>query len=336
MKNVFFLLLLFTQSAYSQHIDFNDYDFSQIDSIAINYKFEGNLDPIKIANDLTNGLEKDIDKYRVIFKWISENVEYDIKLYLKVMSHNYNAQLAPRKAEMWSKKLRKLYINHTIKRRITICEGYSWLLETMCGAVGLTCSSIYGYVRHENSKIGLKPKPSHAWNAVKINNKTYLSDPTWASGYVNFHRMKYYKEFDETYFLVSPDQFISNHYPFDTHWILLLEKPTLAEFINSPIKTTAFIDNKIPNYSPTKGKINLKIDSVFQFQFSMNKELKSFWIEKSTIRNKKFISEIFTDYPQRSKEGYHVSSIRFSEKGDYSLEIFINRRLTLIYNVRVN
>lgn len=335
MKSAFILQIILVYSAYSQHIDFNDHDFSQIDSIAINYKFDGNLDPIKIANDLTKGLEKDIDKYRVIFRWITENIDYDVELYLKKVDRDYKTRRFPAKQKRWNKKLNKLYTKHTIKKRMTICEGYSWLLETMCSAAGLSCVSIPGYTRHEGSKIGAKTKPDHVWNAVKINNKRYLSDPTWASGYVRLERKKYYRDFDETYFLVSPDEFISNHYPIDPQWILLLNKPTLSEFINAPIKTTAFIDNKIPNYSPSNGTINLKIDSVFQFQFSINKELVSFEIEKSTIKNKKFVSETFIAYPKRNKEGYYVSTVPFSEKGGFTIKIYINRGLTFIYRVLV-
>jgi transglutaminase/protease-like cytokinesis protein 3 len=334
MKYIFLLQLL-VFSAYSQHNDFNDIDFSHIDSIAINYQFKGDIDPIKVATDLTKGLEKDIDKYRVIFRWISENIDYDVKLYLKTVSHDYDSRLLPGKYKRWNKKLIKLYTRHTIKKRMTICEGYSWLLETMCRTAGLSCVSISGHAKNEDSMIGVKTKPNHAWNAIKIDNKWYLADPTWASGYVNLQRSKYYRNFDETYFLVSPDEFIANHYPTDTQWILLLNKPTLTEFINSPIKTTAFIDNKIPNYSPTNGKITLKKDSVFKFQFSMNKELKSFHIEKSTFRNKQFISEILTDQPQRNRESYYLSSVSFSEKGDYSIRIYVNRKLTFIYKVLV-
>jgi transglutaminase/protease-like cytokinesis protein 3 len=335
MKYILALQFFLVYSAYSQHNDFNDIGFSNLDSIAINYTFKGHIDPIKVATDLTKRLEKDIDKYRVIFRWISENIDYDIKLYLKQASHDYDARLLPGKHKRWNKKLTKLYTKHTIKKRMTICEGYSWLLETMCSTAGLSCVSVPGYAKNEDSMIGVKTKPNHAWNAIKINNKWYLSDPTWASGYVKLERTKYYRDFDETYFLVSPDEFIANHYPTDAQWILLRNKPTLVEFINSPIKTTAFIENKIPNYSPINGKINLKKDSVFKFEFSINKELKSFNIERSTFRNKKFVSETLTDYPKRNKENYYVSSLSFSEKGDYAIRIYINRELTFIYKVLV-
>jgi transglutaminase/protease-like cytokinesis protein 3 len=335
MKYFFALQFFIVFSAYSQHNDFSDLDFSQIDSLAISHKVKGNIDPIKLALDLTKGLENDIDKYRVIFRWISENIDYDVKLYLKTISHDFDARVFPGKYKRWNNRLNRLYTKHTIKKRMTICEGYSWLLETMCRTAGLSCVSVSGYARNVDSSIGAKTKPNHAWNAIKIDNKWYLTDPTWASGWVNLERTKYYRDFNEVYFLVSPDEFIANHYPVDMQWTLLLNEPKLSEFFNSPIKTTAFIENKIPHYSPIAGKVNVKKDSVFEFQFTMNKELKSFSIDKSTFRNKKLISETLLEHPKRNKENFYVSSLSFSEKGDYTIKIFINRKLTFIYKVNV-
>lgn len=335
MRYVLVLQFILIYSAYSQNYDFKDIDFSAVDSIALNYDFKGNLDPIQIATDLTKDLKTDLDKYRVIFRWITENIEYDIKLYLKTISHDYDPKVLPKKHERWKKKLNRLYTKHTVIKRMTICEGYSWLLETMCRTVGISCVSVPGYVRNEESIIGVKTKPDHAWNAVQINNKWYLSDPTWAAGWVNPQRTKYYKDFDNVYFLVNPDEFIANHYPIDSQWILLLNKPTLSDFINSPIKTTEFIRNKIPNYSPIEGKIILKKDSVFQFKFTTNKELKSFHVEKSTFKNRQFISETLSAYPIKNKESYYISLIQFDDKGEYSIRIYINRKLSLIYKILV-
>lgn len=335
MKYLLGLQFLLVYSAYSQHYDFIDTDFSRIDSIAINYKVEGKLDPIKVSNDLTKGLVNDLDKYRVIFRWISENIEYDVKLYRMTISHDYDARLLPGKAKRWKKRFDKLYKRHTILNRMTICEGYAWILETMCREAGLSCVSVSGHVRTKDSKIGVRAKPNHAWNAIKIDNKWYLSDPTWASGWVNDILTRYVKDFDEVYFLASPDEFIANHFPTDTQWTLLYKKPSLVDFINSPIRTTGFLENKIPNYTPLEGNINLKRDSVFQFQFSINKELKSFAIEKSTYRNKEFISETIRTYPIQNKEGYYVSSVSFPERGNYSIWIYINGKLTFIYKVFV-
>ncbi|MBK5278484.1 MAG: hypothetical protein JJE09_06440, partial [Bacteroidia bacterium] len=278
-------------------------------------------------------MSADIDKFRVIFRWISENIEYDIKLYLKTVSHDYDPKFWPNKAARWSKRLNRLYTRHTIKQRISICEGYSWLLETMCRTVGVSCEVIHGYARNENSDIGRRFKPNHAWNAVKIDNKWYLSDPTWASGGVNPQFNSYIKYFNEVYFIVNPNDFITNHYPSDARWMFLLEKPPLADFFNAPIMTTAFLENSVVHYSPKTGKNYINRDSVFNFSFTMNHQLESFIAETLTFRNRQSITEILPVTPKQNKEGYYYFSQAFKEKGEYDLRIYINRGLTFIYKV---
>ncbi len=324
-----------TNLVYCQHSDFANVNFSKEDSIAINYKFEGDLDPVKIANDLTRDLSSDAEKYRVIFRWIAENIKYDVDLYWKTITHDYDARYLPKKAARWRKRLNRLYRSHTIKQRMSICEGYSWLLETMCRTAGISCEVIYGYARNENSDIGRRFNPNHSWNAVRIDNKWYLSDPTWAAGGVNEQLTRYIKYFSEVYFLVDPSDFIANHYPSEPRWMFLLEKPTLAEFFNAPIKTSAFLENRIVNYSPVTGKNYVKRDSLFNFSFSLNRQLNHFVAEVSTFRNKQSITEILPVIPEQNKEGYYYVSHSFKEKGDYDLKIFINRRLTFIYQVSI-
>jgi transglutaminase/protease-like cytokinesis protein 3 len=233
--------LFFVQSGYCQHLDFVHIDFSHVDSIAVNYKTKGDLDPARIAKEITGGLNTDIEKFRVIFRWITENIAYDINLYKKIISHNAKARRYPLKTARWNKRFNKVYVRHTIKKRTTVCEGYSWLLETMCRSVGLSSVVITGYARGIHSVIGSTSKTGHAWNAVMINNKWYLSDPTWASGGVDTGLTEYIRSYDETYFLVDPGDLIANHFPKDAQWMLLLEKPSLSDFINAPVKTTGFL-----------------------------------------------------------------------------------------------
>lgn len=335
MKYLFILFFFLASSAYSQHTDFKDIDFSVVDSIAVHHKVTGDIDPVKTALDLTAGIDKEIDKYRVIFRWIAENIDYDVKLYRKIESRNRHSRPSSGKDKRWSRRLDRRYIKHTIQKRTSLCEGYSWLLETMCRTAGLSCVQVSGYARNVDFVIGVRTKPNHAWNAVKIDGAWYLSDPTWASGYVKLKQNKYYRYFNETYFLVSPEDFISNHYSTNPQWMLLLQKPSLTEFFNAPIKTEGFIDNKIPHYSPVAGKMRVKMDSAFVFRFSINSELRSFFIEKSTVRRKEVITKILTDFPKRDIADYYVASVVFNEKGDYTIKIYINRSLTFIYKVLV-
>jgi hypothetical protein len=324
-----------THLCYCQHFDFVNADFGKADSIAINYRFKGDLDPVKIANDLTKDLSTDIEKFRVIFRWIAENIKYDIKLYLKIISHDYDPRYWPKKAARWRKRLKSLYIRHTIKQRMSVCEGYSWLLETMCKTAGISCEVVYGYARNENSGIGRKINSSHAWNAVKIGSKWYLSDPTWAGGGVNPQLTRYIKDFNEVYFLVAPDDFIVNHYPIEPRWMFLLKKPTLTEFFNAPLKTTAFLENRVVHYSPLAGRNYVKHDSIFNLSFTMNRQLTDFTMETSTLRNKQSVTETLSIMPEQNKEGYYYVAHRFREKGNYDVRIYINGSLTFIYQVSV-
>ncbi len=336
MKYVVTLILFFFYyPLFSQHSDFADNDFTRPDSIAINYQFKGKIDPIKIANDLTKDLTTDIEKFRVIFRWISENIEYDVKLYLKTVSHDYDPRLWPKRSARWHKRLNRLYTKHTIKKRATICEGYAWLLTTMCSVVDIPNEIVYGYARTEDHVIGRPFRQNHAWNAVKINNKWYLTDPTWASGFVNPQFTRFTKDFDPIYFLVDPGTFIANHYPVDKSWMLQLQKPTLSEFFNAPIKTSAFLKNRVVHYAPLEGQAVVDRDSLFSFSFTMNNVLKSISAEASIFRNSKYSSEQLFFTLEQNSEGYYSISHAFSQKGEYHFRIYINRRLTFIYRIRV-
>ena len=134
MKIFFIFLFLIAYAGYSQQNEFSDMDFSRIDSIAIHYKFKGNIDPVRVATDLTRELESDIDKYRVIFRWIAENIDYDVKLYRKDSSYRQNRRRFPGKYKRWTRRFDKIYTKHTLKERMTICGGYSWLLAVPAAA----------------------------------------------------------------------------------------------------------------------------------------------------------------------------------------------------------
>ncbi|HEX9152985.1 MAG TPA: hypothetical protein VF842_12925, partial [Flavobacterium sp.] len=71
---------------------------------------------------------------------------------------------------------------------------------------------------------------AHAWCAAKIDNKWYLFDPTWGSGYVN--NGKFFKKLNEKYFKAEPANLISSHIPFDYLW----------QFLNYPITNDEFYD----------------------------------------------------------------------------------------------
>jgi transglutaminase/protease-like cytokinesis protein 3 len=62
---------------------------------------------------------------------------------------------------------------------------------------------------------------NHAWNAVLIDHKWYLVDPTWASGYTNRAVTKFTRKRNDFYYLTPAEDFILDHYPDDPQWQLL-------------------------------------------------------------------------------------------------------------------
>ena len=73
-------------------------------------------------------------------------------------------------------------------------------------------------------------KPNHAWNAVKIYDRWYLLDVTWASGSA-IDLSRHQRKLDlNSYFLTEPRKFIQTHLPEDPSWQLLENKISLSDF----------------------------------------------------------------------------------------------------------
>ncbi|MGH0143527.1 UNVERIFIED_CONTAM: hypothetical protein FKN15_034190 [Acipenser sinensis] len=144
-------------------------------------------------------------KVKAIFNWVCHNIEYDLE--------------ALKNTELISTDPAEIF-----KRRKGVCCGYSCLFEEMCRVAGLECVQITGGCG-ENQ---IKGKSRHSWNAVRINKEWKLLDPTWAAGYVNSDRTKFFFKYDEKYFLTDPNVFIEDHFPDDSKWTLLPETNQVA------------------------------------------------------------------------------------------------------------
>ncbi len=154
----------------------------------------------------------DFEKAWAIFKWITYNISYDTKNILL-------------KKDVASKKV--------LKRRVTICEGYSNLFADLADLAGLRSVVIpghskgYGFVPGQPIKVLL----NHAWNAVKIEGSWYLLDATWGAGHLNDNK-RFAKSFTPHYFLTPPEEFIYDHYPEEKRQQLLARPLTMDEYLS--------------------------------------------------------------------------------------------------------
>ena len=187
-------------------------DFKKVDEFAVTAPAEVTTSMDELARWLTKPFTTDEEKARAIYRWITENITYDIDSYFSGNLTGGDAQSA-------------------MKKRKAVCEGYSGLFESMAHSSGLEVVKISGYAKGYRYSIGkgISTKPDHAWNAIKINGEWKLMDCTWGAGYVGEDK-KYHRRFSPYYFFAPPEEFIYAHLPVDERWQLLPHPISKEEF----------------------------------------------------------------------------------------------------------
>jgi transglutaminase superfamily protein len=231
--------------------------------------------PALLVSELTSAAQTDKQKVSLIFRWITENISYNIK----AGGRNRNIYVYEQPDDDDTGRIIKplnLRVAETVlKRRMAICDGYARLFKAMCDNAAIPCEIITGYARTGwgNRRTGFSS--NHTWNAVYFDSAWHLLDATWASGFTNFAGDLFTQHYDEKYFLTPPEQFVQDHYPEDVRWTLLKEPPVLHEFDLSPLRYIGYIKMGIHSYTPDKGVIEASVgDSIyFEAYASVNQGL---------------------------------------------------------------
>ena len=294
LKNIIAIFLIFTVSNCIAQLDsIKTLDYSLADSIALNFHKKRYKSVRLITNDLTRGLKNEYDIYRVIFRWITDNIKY--------------------KKGKYGTDPDKI-----LRQKKGVCEGYSHLLKQMCIEAGINCKVIVGSSKTSaRNDINQSLNANHAWNAVKLNNNWYLTDITWASGYYN---KKFHKEFDETYFLTDPNFFKLNHYPDEKRWLLTDKIYRKSTFKNSPVFHSALSSNGIKMQSKAKGKVKNKL----VMKFSSETEIESM---KIWFKNQKYFEIL--DFV-KCGDRYEVNH-KFGNRDYGEFSVFLNNEVILSY-----
>ena len=243
-------LLLFGQTAQNS--------FSLIDKRVLTIQ-SNSVD--SLSNMLCSPYKTQIEKVRSIFKWVAENIEYDVAGY-----HNtrgvYSGLFRPNISTIDSvvqKDYNDRIVEKVLKEKRAICDGYARLFKTLCDKANIQSVIISGYIRWHSDPIGVVTDRTHAWNAVFLNNKWQLLDPTWASGTADGEVTKFTKKYNDFYFLTDPIQFFNNHYPSDPKWALFSNPPSRKIFYYYPFFYQEFYNSRIISYKPTNGLIEMTI-----------------------------------------------------------------------------
>lgn len=159
-----------------------------------------------LAQQLCSPFPSATDKARAIFTWLHHNIDYDVHSF-------FNGTVQPSTPEK------------TIASGLAVCEGYAGLFAALALKAGLECVVCSG----DGKGFGHKPleahepippfKPSHAWNAVRIDNGEWkLVDPCWGAGSIGCPKKGggYNRAFNPSMFTMDNNEFGYKHFPSHT------------------------------------------------------------------------------------------------------------------------
>ncbi len=251
-----------------------------------------------LAVYLIEPARNDREKARAIFRWICENIDYDLESYFTGRIGSTNS-------------------TDVLRSRSSVCSGYSDLFSSLAREAGLEAVKIAGYGKGYSYRPGenFTGPYNHAWNAVKINGSWYLLDATWGAGYLGSGG--YVRWFDDHYFMTAPSQFIFDHLPDDERW-QLLDRPISKE----EYERLVYVESDFFSLGLELGERNGSIDAGGEVNVSvyapedvvMMARLES---DSGALEGRTFC--------QSDGERYDIWA-RFPEAGRYTLKAFAKRK----------
>jgi hypothetical protein len=275
-------------------------DFAQVDAYALATPQEKTADVGTLAAHLSAGAKTDLDKARVIYRWIAENVKYDA-----------DALFASRRIDGSPAAV--------LKTRSAVCEGYARLYKALADAMGLECEIVSGHAKGVGYAPG-QPVPeasNHAWNAVKIDGRWRLVDSTWGAGHLDGRQ--FVSRFTEHYFLTPPEQMIFTHRPADDRWQLLDEPLTRAQYAELVYIRPAFFDYGLQIGNQRHGAVSC--DGRARFEFAGPAEVVGF----GTLTRDGSKDELpGATLVQRAGDKLSID-VACPEPGDYRFSLFLRK-----------
>ncbi|MGC4034961.1 MAG: transglutaminase domain-containing protein [Chitinophagaceae bacterium] len=293
-------------------------------------------EPGKLSRALTNPYKTEIEKTRAIFRWITENIAYDVQgakfpnLIYRGLKDN-----SIQNDSLFNRDYNLKIVLKILTERKAICDGYSRLFKTLCDSAKIKCVIISGNIRWHSDQIGTTTNRRHAWNAVFINNKWHLIDATWASGYWEESTDTFVKKFEDFFFFTDPIDFFNDHFPDDSKWSLLPNTPTLSQFFNFPFIYPEFYNTGITSLKPLNGTISIAKSAPFvNIEMEVKKPVESVEVIEYPQRD-----DTANDYVDNSPIEYSVQHGKLviqykilSEKTE-RIDIRINDERVLTYAI---
>ncbi|MFK7783020.1 transglutaminase domain-containing protein [Psychroserpens sp.] len=328
------LLFIVAFQSHAQRSDFRHINFQKSDSIAETCKNEGLENLPELAYKLTSNLSTDTERFRAIYKWVCNNIANDYSLYLRNKRKRERYKNDSIKLEAWNDRFKKEIFRKLLKQKKTICTGYAYIVQELSKLANLDCKIIHGFGKTSTINIETSDIPNHTWNAIKLDGKWYLCDPTWASGIPNQDTNVFSFEYNDGYFLADPNLFAINHYPLNNEWSLLDNRLSFEDFLAAPILYGKSYTHLIKHEKPKQMHHDVQKNDTLNFEFDLQKPIQknsiSFLIDSGFISRK--VKPTFIQIENKSL------SIRqqFNTKGFYDVHLYFGEDLISTYTVKVN
>jgi hypothetical protein len=207
------------------------------------------------TNHLCKDALNDSMKVRAIYVWITHNIRYDVKAWLKYSEKRYTP-------------------GRIMRRRKVVCQGYSDLFISMCKHAGIKALEVAGYDKGIEYKTGQRFYwDEHAWNAVRIDKNWYTLDLTWDSGKIKIrdrtfrkflfnafgipyveNKLCFIPKASEDYYLKPSEYMIKDHLPANP----------VFQMRNDPVPVNVFEGYKVDTAHSSKKNLdfNSQLDTL--------------------------------------------------------------------------
>ena len=328
-----FLWLVTLGMLHAQQTDFDQADFQRADSVAALYQGEDLKNLPLLSYKLSSPLTSQVEQFRAIYTWVSTNIESDHNYYLKNKKKRKQLQNDSLGLSNWNKQFRIKVFDRLLNEQRTVCTGYAYLVRELAALAGINCKIIDGYGRTVTANIGESSVPNHSWNAVQLNGKWYLCDATFSSGSYHYSENMFIPDYQDGYFLAEPELFAKSHYPLDTAWILMDEKPDFKSFLEAPlIYKYAFKHQLIP-VEPQAMNLELAKHEQLRFLFKAPESLNTDALKLVFVSG----TQISTFKPDvgRTQEGLLEISYRLGRTGKFDVHLQFGEEDIVSYVLRV-
>ncbi|MDC9723148.1 MAG: hypothetical protein PSN34_10345 [Urechidicola sp.] len=326
---LFSILIFYISNA--QVSDFKNIDFTIADNIAKLNKGESLENLALLSHKLTSKLTTDVEKFRAIYTWVCTNIEGDIYQHNKVDRKRKKFMNDSIQLIKWNNDYKIIAFKKLLKHNKTMCTGYAYLIKELAFLANIECVIVDRYGRTVNSNIEKLEMANHSWNAVKLDNKWYLCDATWSSGYTDANNT-FISDYNDGYFLASPLLFSRSHYPIDKKW-LLNSTLTNSVFVNAPLVYAETFKHKVIPVSPAKMNIEVNKNTAVNFEFKTLKQNSADNI--SLIHFLKNDESDFPIYDIKNKNGKITFKSKFKWLGYYDVHLKIDNDIVATYTIKV-